>query len=160
MSSTATKYFRTEILLKGDVRKLYSGLTAHVDIETLEHNDVITVPSQAVLGVAIDDLPLEIRDENPEVDKEKTYTPVVYCYNDGKAAVTPVKIGPSNLTHTVILSGIDEGDKIVVGPYKELEKLKHDKAIKDERETEKIKDSNDVEAESDVNTPDVQADKE
>ena len=158
VSSTATKYFRTEILLKGDVRKLYSGLTAHVDIETLEHKNVITVPSQAVLGVAIDDLPVKIRDESPEVDKDKTYTPVVYRYNDGKAEVTPVKIGPSNLTHTVILSGISEGDKIVVGPYKVLESLKHDKAIKDERETKKTSDSNDVEAKGDTNTPEAQTD--
>lgn len=158
ISSTSTKYFRTEILLKGDVRKLYSGLTAHVDIETLEHEDVITVPSQAVLGRAIDDLPLEIRDECPEVDKEKTYTPVVYRYIDGKAVVTPVKIGPSNLTHTVILSGIDEGEKIVMGPYKVLESLKHDKAIKDERETEKTEDSNDVEAESDPNSHEAETD--
>lgn len=158
MSSTATKYFRTEILLKGDVRKLYSGLTAHVDIETLEHKNVITVPSQAVLGVTIDDLPLKIRDESPEVDKDKTYTPVVYRYKNGKAEVTPVKIGPSNLTHTVILSGISEGDKIVVGPYKVLESLKHDKAIKDERETKKTSDSNDVEAKGDANTPEAQTD--
>jgi len=156
VSSTATKYFRTEILLKGDVRKLYSGLTAHVDIETLEHKNVITVPSQAVLGVAIDDLPVKIRDESPNVDKEKTYTPVVYRYKDGKAEVTPVKIGPGNLTHTVILSGINKGDKIVVGPYKELEKLKHDKAIKDERESKKTSDSDDVEAKGDANTPEVQ----
>lgn len=158
LSSTSTKYFRTEILLKGDVRKLYSGLTAHVDIETLEHEDVVTVPSQAVLGRAIDDLPLEIRDESQEVDKEKTYTPVVYRFIDGKAVVTPVKIGPSNLTHTVILSGLEKGEKIVIGPYKVLESLRHDKTIKDERETEKTEDSNDVEAGSDPNNPKAETD--
>ena len=133
---TATKYFRTEILLEGEVKKLFSGLTAHVDIETIKHEDVLNVPSQAVLGRPIDDLPLDIRENCPEVDKEKTFTPVVYRYIDGKAVVTPVKIGPSNLTHTVILSGITEDDKIIVGPYKELEGLKHDKKIRDEREVE------------------------
>ena len=135
-TSTATKYFRTEILLEGDVKKLFSGLTAHVDIETIKHDNVLNIPSQAVLGRPVDDLPLEIRENSPEVDKEKTFTPVVYRYNDGKAVVTPVKIGPSNLTHTIILAGINEDDKIVVGPYKELEGLKHDKLIKDEREVE------------------------
>ncbi len=134
--STATKYFRTEILLEGDVKKLFSGLTAHVDIETIKHEDILNVPSQAVLGRPIDDLPLDIRENCPEVDKEKTFTPVVYRYIDGKAVVTPVKIGPSNLTHTVILSGITEDDKIIVGPYKELEGLKHDMKIRDEREVE------------------------
>ena len=158
VSSTSTKYFRTEILLKGDVQKLYSGLTAHVDIETLKHENVITVPSQAVLGRPIDGLPLKIRDECPEVDKEKTYTPVVYRYIDGKAVVTPVKIGPSNLTHTVILSGISEGDKIVIGPYKVLENLSHDKMIKDERETQKTEDSNDVDAEGEPNDVEAQTD--
>ncbi len=134
--STATKFFRTEILLKGDVKKLFSGLTAHVDIETIKNENVLNVPSQAVLGRAIDNLPLKIRENNPEVDKEKTFTPVVYRYIDGKAVVTPVKIGPSNLTHTVILSGINEDDKIIVGPYKELEGLSHDKKVRDEREVE------------------------
>lgn len=134
--STATKYFRTEILLTGDVKKLFSGLTAHVDIETIKHEGVLNVPSQAVLGRPVDDLPLDIRENSAEVDKEKTFTPVVYRYIDGKAVVTPVKIGPSNLTNTIIKSGITEEDKIVVGPYKVLEGIKHDQKIKDEREVE------------------------
>ena len=136
MSSTGTKYFRTEILLEGNVQKLYSGLTAHVDIETTKHENVLNLPSQAVLGMEIDSLPLKIRENSPEVDKAKTYAPVVYCYNDGKAIVTPVQIGQSNLTHTIIKSGITEEDKIVVGPYKVLESIKHDQIIQDEREAE------------------------
>jgi HlyD family secretion protein len=136
ISATATKYFRTEILLRGDVKKLYSGLTAHVDIETIKHENVLNLPSQAVLGVEIDSLPLEIRENSPEVDKAKTYVPVVYRYNDGKAVVTPVKIGQSNLTHTIIESGVTEEDKVVVGPYKVLESIKHDMLIQDEREAQ------------------------
>ncbi|MBN2591920.1 MAG: efflux RND transporter periplasmic adaptor subunit [Sedimentisphaerales bacterium] len=136
MSTTGTKYFRTEILLQGDVKKLYSGLTAHVDIETIKHENVLNIPSQAVLGVEIDSLPLEIRDKSPDVDKAKTYAPVVYRYIDGKAVVTPVQIGQSNLTHTIIKSGITEEDKIVVGPYKVLESIKHNQLIQDEREAE------------------------
>jgi len=139
MSTTATKYFRTEILLEGDVRKLYSGLTAHVDIETIKHEDVLNVPSQAVLGLAVDDLPLEIREKSPEVDTTKTFATVVYCCVDGKAVVTPVKIADSNLTHTIIKSGVTAEDKIVVGPYKVLESIKHDQTIQDERESKEKK---------------------
>lgn len=152
--NTATKYFRTEILLEGDVKKLYSGLTAHVDIETITHETVLNVPSQAVLGRAVDDLPLKIRENNPEVDKDKTFTPVVYRYIDGKSVITPVKIGPSNLTHTIIKSGITEEDQIVVGPYKVLESIKHDQKIKDEREVEaekKKKKADDAKAGADAN---------
>jgi HlyD family secretion protein len=155
-TSTATKYFRTEILLEGDVKKLFSGLTAHVDIETTKHENVLNIPSQAVLGRPIDSLPLKIRENNPDVDKEKTFTPVVYRYIDGKAVVTPVKIGPSNLTHTIILSGISEEDKVIVGPYKELESLSHDKKVRDEREVEaeteqKKKKADDSKADTDSN---------
>lgn len=134
MSTTGTKYFRTEILLEGDVQKLYSGLTAHVDIETLKHQNVLNVPSQAVLGRSVDDLPLEIRDKSPHVDKTKTYAAVVFCYNNGKAKITPVKTAQSNLTHTIIEAGLTEQDKVVVGPYKVLESIKHDQLIQDERE--------------------------
>ncbi len=135
-SSGGTKYFRTEILLEAVEEKLYSGLTAHVDIETHKHTNILKVPTQAVLGVEIDSLPLEIRDNSPYVDKEKTFATVVFRYIDGKAVVTPVKIGQSDLTHTIIESGITEEDKIVVGPYKVLDSIKHDKKIQDEREVE------------------------
>ena len=150
MSEKRTKYYRTEILLADDpnLRKLYSGLTADVEIQTRRHEDVIKVPSQAVLAREVDDLPLEIRDNTPEVDKNKTHTTVVYRYNDGKAVVTPVKIGPSDLTHTIIESGVNQGDKIVVGPYKVLDNLKHDKKLKDEREVESEEDSDPNESDS------------
>ena len=136
MSNTGTKYYRTEILLKGTKEKLHTGLTAHVDIETRKHTDILKVPTQAILGREIESLPLEIRDNLSKEDAAKTFATVVYRYVDGKAVVMPVKIGQSDLTHTIIESGITKEDKIVVGPYKELQNLKHDQKIQDEREVE------------------------
>ena len=136
ISSNGTKYYRTEILLDNDpnVSRLYSGLTAQVEIETLRHQNVLSVPSQAILGRKVDDLPLEIREGSERVQKEKTITPVVYRMHAGKALVTPVRIGPSNLTHTVIIEGLSVEDLVVVGPYRVLDGLQHDQSIKDERE--------------------------
>lgn len=153
LSEKRTKYFRTEILLDNDanVARLYSGLTADVDIQTREHTDIIKVPSQAVVAREADSLPLEIREDCPQLDKNKTHATVVYRYNDGKAVVTPVKIGPSDLTHTMITSGITEEDNIVVGPYKVLDGLKHDQNLRDEREVESEKDSDSNQA--DANKP-------
>jgi HlyD family secretion protein len=154
-SDNRTKYYRTEIILDDDpnVRKLYTGLTADVDIETRKHTDVIKVPSQAVLAAEIDGLPLEIRDNNPVLDKTKTQATVVYRFVDGKAVATPVKIGASDLTHTIILEGLKEGQRIVVGPYKALDSLKHDQKLRDEREVEaeKKKQEQSQEAASDAN---------
>ena len=96
----------------------------------------------------MDNIPTKIREGCPELDTNKTHATVVYRYNDGKAVVTPVKIGPSDLTHTIILAGISESDMIVVGPYKELDNLKHDQELKDEREVESEKktDANETDA--------------
>ena len=149
-SRNGTKYFRTEILLENDpnVGKLYSGLTADVDIQTRSHTDVVKVPSQAVLAREVDSLPLEVRDNSAELDKGKTHATVVYRYNDGKAVVTPVKIGASDLTHTIITAGVSEGDNVVVGPYKVLDGLKHDQNLKDEREVEAEKEAESEQAEA------------
>ena len=138
-SWTQTKYFRTEILLENTEQNLYSGLTAHVDIETRKHTDILKVPTQAVLGLEVDKLPLEIRENSAHVDIAKTYATIVYRYVDGKAVVTPIKIGQSDMTHTIVKEGITAEDKIVVGPYTVLEKLVHNQKIKDEREVESKK---------------------
>ena len=138
INNTGTRYYRTEILLDADpnVSKLYTGLTGHVDIKTRKHADILKVPSQAVLARQVEDLPLDIRDKCGEVDKNKTFVTVVYRFVDGKAVVVPVKMGKSDLMYTIIESGLKEGDKVIVGPYKSLEKLKHDQAVQDEREVE------------------------
>jgi len=137
MSFTRTKYYRTEILIESSDAKLYTGLTAHVDIETRRHEDVFKLPSQAVLGKDVDSLPLEVREGSELVDPNKTYATVVFRSIEGKAVITPVKIGHSDLTHTIIEAGLSEDDNVVVGPYNVLEKLTHDQKIVDEREAKK-----------------------
>jgi HlyD family secretion protein len=145
-NTNGARYYRTEILLDNDsnVSKLYTGLTADVDIETRKHPDVIAVPSQAILAREVDSLPVDIRDKSAELDKGKKFATVLYRFIDGKAVATPIKTGQSDLTHTVVLAGLKEGDKVVVGPYKILDNLKHDQKLKDERETanEKLKNKN------------------
>ncbi len=138
ISNTGTRYYRTEILLDNDpnVSKLCTGLTGHVDIKTHKHSDILKVPSQAVLAREVEELPLEIRDNCSEVDKNKTFVTVVYRFVDGKAVVTPVKMGKSDLRCTIIKSGLNEGNKVIVGPYKVLENIKHDQNVQDEREVE------------------------
>jgi len=155
VSYSRTKHYRTEILLQDVKRTLPEGLTAHVEIETQRHEDIIRVPTQSVLGREIENLPMEIRENSPLVDKTKTYATIVYCYKDKKAVATPVKIGASDLTHTIVKEGLKEGDKIVIGPYKVLEGLKHEQAIQDEKEVEakknKAKTKTDAKDVNDVN---------
>ena len=136
ISNTGAKYYKTEILITGDVSKLRCGMTADVDIETNRHADVIKIPSQAVLARRLDELPLDITDGNAIINHKKTVIPVVYRVIDGKAVATPVDIGPSDLTHTLIRRGLTTGDTVIVGPYKILDTLKHNAAVTEEKKTE------------------------
>lgn len=156
VSSSGTKYFKTEVLLKPTDKQLYSGLTAHVDIQTEKHEDVLIVPSQAILGRKIDSLPLDVRNNNELLDKSKTFATVVYTLVDGKAKVNPVLIGPSNMTHTLIEKGLDEDDLVIIGPYKVLEGLRNNRKVYDEQEDVKTKsDPNDANSPADIDANDV-----
>jgi HlyD family secretion protein len=51
---------------------------------------------------------------------------------DGKAVLTPIRTGASNLSDTMVLEGLGEGDVLVTGPYRVLERLKQGDAIREE----------------------------
>jgi len=124
-------YFKCEILINTKGRTIPSGLNADVDVETQRHTNVIRIPSQAVLGRAVDEIPTDRRNA-PEIQVGKAMTTVVYRVIDGKASITPVKIGASDLTHTEIVSGLSDGDPVITGPYKVLEPMKDGQAVKEE----------------------------
>lgn len=146
VSASGTGYFIIEIALElEEGRSLLSGLTASVDIEVEPFFDVVKVPSQAVIDVRVEELPDEIR-EMDLVESEKTYTDIVYRLVDGKAIATPVRKGPSDLTHTVVIEGLGPDDVIVVGPYRVLDPgrgdfLKHEQDIRDEDAPEEDEDA-------------------
>jgi HlyD family secretion protein len=133
VAADGTGTFEVEIALElGEGETLYSGLTASTDIAVEHVYDALRVPTQAVLDRRVDDLPIEIRSNNPLVDGNKTFARVVYKVVDGKTVVTPVRVGASDLTGTQILEGIEPGDVLVTGPFRVLVNLKHDKPVRDE----------------------------
>jgi HlyD family secretion protein len=128
-----TSYVEAELKLRlGEEDRLQTGLTASADIEVETLRGVLKVPSQAVLDRRVDEIPKDIRDASPHVDAQKTFTHVVYRVIDGEAVETPVVIGPSDLTHTVVTAGVSAGDRVVAGPYKVLLSIKHGQKVRDE----------------------------
>ncbi len=148
VGNDGTGTFEVEVVLDlAEGETLYSGLTASTDI-TVEHfYDEIVVPSQAVVDRRVEDLPKEIREGNELVDIEKTFVRCVYRVIDGKTVVTPVAVGPSDLTTTVVTDGLEEGELVVVGPYRELVSIAHDQEVRD---AESENDEEDVEAETET----------
>lgn len=128
-----TAYFMTEVMLdKPDGMKLRSGMTANADIEVETFRSVVKVPSQAVQDRVREELPAAVVDASPYIDKTKKFARVVYVVENGKTKVMPVAVGASDLTDTVITGGLDEGAKIVVGPFKSLVALRHDQDVTEE----------------------------
>ncbi len=123
-------YFKTEVQLKLDGRRIYSGLAANVDIEIARHEGLV-VPSQAVVDKLVDELPSRLSDD-PLVDRDRRTVPVVFVVEDGKARCHPVKVGPSSLAETIISEGLPTDATVVVGPYKVLEKLDDGDPVKAE----------------------------
>jgi hypothetical protein len=54
---------------------------------------------------------------------------VVFRLVDGKAVATPVVVGPSDETHTLIKQGLDDGAEVIAGPFKVLDTLQHDQKV-------------------------------
>lgn len=140
-----TGYFEVWVpiaLEQGEV--LRSGLTANCEIEVETLRDVLVVPSQAVVDRKADELPRAIAEGNPLIKRGDAFARVVYRVvkvegktdRDGKPVMktiaTPVSVGSSDLTRTVVIAGLKEGETIIVGPFKSLQNLKHDQEIVEE----------------------------
>ena len=117
--------------LKG--RQIFSGLTGNVDID-IARQEGLMVPSQAVVERPVNDLPESVK-SSPLVQKNRRVTTVVFRVIDGKAVMTPVTTGASNLTDTLIKEGLAAGETIITGPYRALEKLKDGETVQKEDPT-------------------------
>ncbi|MBL9141976.1 MAG: efflux RND transporter periplasmic adaptor subunit [Phycisphaerae bacterium] len=122
MEKDGTGYFESAIALDLGGELVFSGLGGNVDISIATHEGLV-LPSQAIVQRKIEDLPSSIR-SSPLIQTGRKTTSVVFRMKDGRAIATPVQTGPSNLTDTVVLDGIAEGDVVITGPYKALERLK------------------------------------
>jgi HlyD family secretion protein len=156
-----TPYFEVRVAIDrpaksvGDAAELREGLAANVDLLVENFDNIIRVPSQAVVDRAIDDLPSSVTKDNPLIDTSKKFTRVVFGEVSGKAVAIPVKTGVSDQTHTVIIDGLKAGQRVVVGPYKELLKLKHDRALEDEATKPKDKKEGDKAGEGALPNPET-----
>ncbi|TFH01348.1 MAG: efflux RND transporter periplasmic adaptor subunit [Calditrichales bacterium] len=142
-----TNFEVTVALLDVDMR-FRPGMSTTVDIITEVETDVLKVPIQAVTARGKDVLEKEPGiEERPEAeaslaenpgDNKPEMTEVVFCVVDKKAVSRQVKLGISDDLHYVVLSGIEEGDKVVTGPFRVLSRtLKNDDLLEfDEKKKE------------------------
>lgn len=89
------------------------GFSATAEIVTASREKVVAVPIQAVVGREVDGAEVE----------------GVFLNAGGKAKFTKVEIGIQGEKYFEVLSGLDEGEDVINGPYTVLRDLKDDDAV-------------------------------
>ncbi len=105
--------FEVEIELSKFSPLLRPGMNVKTDIKTSEKNDVLVVPIQA---------------SGKRKIKDKT-AETVFLVKDGKACLTEITTGISSDTLIEIISGVEEGDTVITGPFRVLSKLKDGQSV-------------------------------
>ena len=128
-----------------DVRnRLRPGMSATATISTDRRENVTVVPLQAL----VERDPNQIKTgsgpaptpaaQNPNQDpKDKKPVKGVFVIQDNKTVFTPVETGITGENDIEIKSGLNEGQEIVTGPYRQLRTLRNDQAIKREDKNKK-----------------------
>ena len=93
---------------------LRPGMTATVDIETKRANNIIAVPIQAVT----------IRADTENLSNQ---IECVFLYKEGEAVLSKVETGIQDVNNIEIISGIKEGDEVILGPYNLVSKVLENK---------------------------------
>lgn len=148
-----TTYFETEIKVELSPENALTGMLANADIEVQTLKDITKIPTQAIVDRSIEDLPAELVRTSDVIDRAKKFTRVVFRVVDGKAVATPVMVGPSDLSDTVILKGLSDKDVVIVGPYRALVAMKGDQKVSELKATETPKDAGKQETRRDDGGP-------
>jgi efflux transporter, RND family, MFP subunit len=93
------------------------GMTATVDILTQTKKNVVVAPISAIVVKKRS----EIDPNTPKEDADKRQE-AIFVVKDGKAILRAVNTGIQDNTHIEILSGVGEGDEIIVGSYNVISK--------------------------------------
>ena len=122
--------FKVDVSLDVGGTRIFSGLAANVDIAIKEHRGML-VPTQAIVERKRDDLPTALA-ESTVFQGPQRVVAIVFRDEDGVAVATPVRLGSSSLTETIVEMGLSAGQSVVVGPYKTLEQLKGGEKLRKE----------------------------
>lgn len=123
--------FEVEVTLEGEVPDARPGFSCTADITTATRIDVLAVPIQAltVRAAEMDDegnirpIPRKEAVQHQRLSEEEIEG--VFVVRDGIVVFTPVEIGIAGEQHFEVLSGLREGDEVVVGPFNQVRDLEH-----------------------------------
>lgn len=138
-SSREIATFETVISIDAPTAAVHLQMSANVEIQIQERDDVLTVPSQAVLHRRLKDLPRRLAEQAEKTaprglgakDVTRQYYQVVFVESNGKAECRVIETGVSDERRIEITAGVKPGDRIVTGPYRVFDALKDGKPIQE-----------------------------
>ncbi len=122
-STQESKDFKVVVTLDDPSRKLKPGLSASADIVVAEKKQALAVPISALV---LRDKPAADKTAPAEAKEEEG----VYVVANERVKFVPVAKGIAGGMLIEIVSGLDEGQDIVTGPYASLRELKDGVLIK------------------------------
>jgi len=108
--------------------RLRPGMSATATITTDMRENVIAVPPAALVERDAEEVGAQVDSANGQ----KKRLQGVFIVQDNRAIFRPVETGISGEMEIEIVSGLEEGMEVIVGPYRELRTLKHNALVKKE----------------------------
>jgi HlyD family secretion protein len=128
-ATQGTIRFNVKVALENPDPSLRPAMTAKVDILTATSEDAITAPIQAVVKRTLDQEGEEVKGSAAKGIDESD---VVYVIEDDKAVALEVETGISDELYVEIVDGLEEGQEVIIGPYRTLKNLHEGDAVKPE----------------------------
>ena len=119
-------------------KAIMPGMSANVEIEVATSEDAVTVPVEAVVHRMRKELDEKIveafdaRQANLDLSeraRQAQYIKVVYVMEDDAAKVRLIEPGVADSHHVELLSGVNEMDRVIIGPYRSLDQLKDGRKV-------------------------------
>ncbi len=144
-SNSQSTNFKVKVALLDLNQRVRPGMSATVDITTTEHNDVLTIPIQALVMRSFDpdSLPGQSEESSSGVseavasttddqgeteveteESEKVEKKGVFIVRDGKAEFAEVVTGIADQKNFEIITGLAAGDEVITGSFRTLRSIK------------------------------------
>jgi HlyD family secretion protein len=139
--------FKVVLTLDGEIPEVRPGFTCTAEITTATRKDVVAVPIQAmtvremvvdakgdlVREPVADGKPAPRRTTGPAELKEgqsRKELEGVFLVRDGRALFEQVKTGVAGDKYFEVLSGLKDGDEVIIGPFSSVRDLRDGTAVK------------------------------
>ena len=150
-SNTQATNFKVVVTLDTEIAEVRPGFTCTAEITTATRKDVVAVPIQAttVREMVVNEKGDIVREPEPTKKGPRRPSGVqaselkpgesrkelegVFVVKEGKAIFTPVKTGIAGDKYFEVMTGLAEGDSVVVGPFSSVRELADGAAVKIEQ---------------------------